>query len=403
MNFVFALVFLLSSGTTRPRWVPPEFHRLCGRWFCISYERTLSSKAKSVARMAPDVRNRVRGLLGDDLPDAEVILSSSRKQFRALLPKPKGVPNWAAAVAYPRLKLIIMGPRVLVASRRELKGLLAHEYSHLALAHAVRYHTLPSWFVEGVADLQAQRATMVGPFSFEPALPLSRLSHGFPSRTDQAQIAYDQSRDFVVFLLAMGDARDFRRLLRLVVAGMPFERAVERVYGRPIDSLRQSWRTDWRYRKIVVPLFTSGALLWILAIVLLVMGHRRRRRQLREFETMPDERDDEIEEMEDDDQAPAVAMEIPPGSFLLAAGGLALLLAALLETIWPRVRWTTLLLVAGIVVSLGLIGLWKMARNATNEETSPQEPDEDLTEGESNRLPRDPPGQAVEENQDDEP
>ena len=370
------LISLLLCSPPRPIWVPPDLSRTCAPHFCISYPRKLAPLARTVLRLAPDVRDRMRALLGDDLPDAEVILSSSRKHFRSLLPNAKRVPRWAAAVAYPRLGLIVMGPRLLVASRSEITGLLAHEYSHLALAHATKFHALPTWFVEGVADLQARRTSLSGPFSFEPSLPLSQLHHRFPSRDDRAGFAYDQSRDFVAFLLAMGSSRDFRKLVRLVARGVPFERAVQRVYGRPLKSLRESWRSNWRYRKVIVPLFTSGALLWILAAFLLVAGHRRRRRQLREFETMPDERDDAIEELERDEEeerGPAVHMEIPPGTFLLAAGGLALLLAALLETVWPRVRWTTLLLVAGIVVSLGLIGMWKMSRDAAQQDTEPTE------------------------------
>ncbi len=314
-------------------------------------------------------------LLGKDLPHAQVVLSATTSQFRAMLPAGSRVPKWAAAVAYPRRRLIIMGPLSAVASNEQVLRLLTHEYSHLALAHATAFHPVPTWFSEGLADLQAGRGLDQGPFSFGRALPLSRLGHGFPGRADRAGDAYGQSRDFVAFLISSRSEKDFRRLIELVRQGVAFDTAIERVYGKPLDTLRRSWRSNWRYRKVIVPLFTSGALMWVLAIFLLVLGHRRRRRQLRNFETMPDERDEEIETMETEaeDQGPAVHMEIPPGSFLLAAGGLALLLAALLETVWPRVRWTTLLFVAGIVVSLGLIGLWKMSRNN-------QEPEEETAQ-----------------------
>lgn len=58
-------------------------------------------------------------------------------------------------MAYPRRNLIILGPAPPGGQPLAREVLFAHEYSHVALSHAVGHRHLPVWFVEGFADLQA--------------------------------------------------------------------------------------------------------------------------------------------------------------------------------------------------------------------------------------------------------
>ena len=77
--------------------------------------------------------------------------------------------------------------------------------------------------------------------------------------------------------------------------------------------------------------------------------------------------------------------QAPPAVVILAALGLAVLLAALVETVLPRVTWTTLVLTTAIPLSLVFILLWRTGRLSPPEESrreaNEEPPDRDEAAG----------------------
>ncbi|MCD6499773.1 MAG: hypothetical protein J7M25_15885 [Deltaproteobacteria bacterium] len=352
----------------------PGFQERCTRWFCFRYPEELSSAAEVLARNSHWVVATVSFLLGEARPKTTIVaLSRTRVEFLALMPAGVRLPRWAAAVALPRLAYIAFAPIGVGRTKQSLVRLFIHEYSHVVLRVATNHHRLPAWFVEGLAELQAQRVRMPSAYATEPELPLDLLARRFPRRSDRASAAYSQSRDFVAYLYAVGTPQDFRRMIHLVGRGKTLRQAVHVVYGTDIKILERSWRASWRYRNVVLPLFTSGALLWILASILLLAGYRKRRRLLAmadmtdttEEQDVEEERDenlldeDQETEEEEEEEPRGPQWDIPPVVVLLIGLGLTLMAAAVVRPIWPRVRWSTLTLGAGILTALFLLWFWR--------------------------------------------
>jgi len=353
----------------------PGYKERCTQWFCFRYPNELAHGANVLARNSHWVVLTVSFLLGPTRPKTTIVaLSRTRAEFLALMPAGIRPPRWAAAIALPRLAYIVFAPVGIAWTKQSLVRLFIHEYSHVVLRVATNHHPLPTWFVEGLAELQAQRVRLPSAYATEPELPLDLLARRFPGRSDRASAAYSQSRDFVAYLYAVGSPQDFRRMIRLVGTGKTLRQAVRIVYGKDIKTLAQSWRASWRYRNIVVPMFTSGAVLWILASLLLLAGYRKRRQRLQAMTDMADEHDEEStkEDLEtdletdllddadqDEETPPGPLWDVPPVVLLLIGLGLTLMAAAVVRPIWPRVRWSTLTLGAGILTALFILWLWR--------------------------------------------
>jgi hypothetical protein len=358
---------------------PPGFDSFCTEHMCFRFSPELSGEAASLAEAAPRIVAAISNLLGGSLPPKTVVaLTRTKKELASLMPASSRPPKWAAAVAFPRLAYIVMGPAGLSQSNTSRAILLAHEYSHVALRHATSFRRLPTWFVEGFADLQAKRAGPFSPDATQAPVPLSELERGFPAEGRRASRAYSQSRDFVVFLYNSGTPQDFRDLISLLERGVELESAVERIYGKDLSALESRWRRSFRFRRLLVPLITSGLLLWMLAVVLLVLGYlRQRKRRRKRMERQPDGRlpgdhplepgpdhlpggeGKQPEETEPEEQPDAAPSTRFPVVWFLAGLGLTLILTALLRTILPDVRMATLAALTGIGVLLVLILVYR--------------------------------------------
>ena len=350
--------------------------------FIFRFPPELRSRASALAAESEKIRATIADLLGPESAVITVVaLAQTRLHYRRLLPAGARPPGWAAALAFPRLSYILMGPAGPAATNAHLAQLLAHEYSHVALGHATAFRPIPAWFVEGFADLQASRADPLSSHHVATEIPLEKLRRRFPRQDHHASAAYAQSRDFVAYLYASGSPETFRRFIEMLKKGTRFEVALQQVYGVRLKDLKRKWRKSWRFRKVWVPLVTSGAILWILAAVLMVLGYIRRRRARRAFVAGEPEVVFEAEDLKDP-QAPwarkpleAEQPAIPPQRYgrgwsfimVLVGAGLTLLTTALLRTLWPDADPWTLGALTGIGVALLFIVLWWTSKRSSEE------------------------------------
>jgi hypothetical protein len=218
----------------------------------------------------------------------EVFLLRHVGDVRRLALAGGGVPRWAVGIAETGRGRILLANVDENGARQDLAAVLAHEYSHLALAHATSGRDLPLWFVEGYARMLAHewslsRTGALASLAFGgQAIRLSDLADRFPSAPGQVAVAYAESADFVNYLLAEHGRQRFRDLLRGLREGLPFERAVLSAYERGIRTLEADWYRRLRLRYFWVPLLSSGSLLWLAGASLLVLGYRRQRRRAAE-------------------------------------------------------------------------------------------------------------------------
>lgn len=338
----------------------------------------------------------MEALLGPSaIKEAVVALPADRRQYTRLLLPGSKPPEWAAALAYPRWSYIVMGPYGPAERISYMESLLAHEYAHVALGHATRFRSLPSWFVEGFADLAAFRIGLFTHDQMVPEIPLDLLKGRFPADRTRAGAAYQQSRDFVAYLYHSRSPEEFHGFLKLLQQGTPFEQALERIYGKDLETLSKRWRRSWRFRNFWIPLITSGAFLWFLASLLLVMGYVRQRRRRRMMEAEPEviweapelrtaQKGSPIEEerwIENESWADEAHAQKNAGParrwsmvILLAGAGLTFFLVALLRTIWPFVSLFLLITLSALaVLSLLLILFWKGERAPEDDRDSEKE------------------------------
>ncbi len=253
-------------------WVFPESH---------------ASKVTELRAVHRDAWTRVTEDLGVDIdPQLTIRVARNPREMQFLAPSGYAPPAYATGVAYPNRGLILL---TLSAPETweppELDLVLTHEISHVALYRAVQGRPLPLWFTEGLAVYQSNafrmhrmRALLRGALLHE-VLPLSHLSHGFPERPYDINIAYAQSADIVGFLRRdSADVTRFGTLIRTLRRGVDFDEALSASYGWTLDGLERAWRDSLRKRYRIAPLLFGASTIWSLMAVLLVFAWRRRRK-----------------------------------------------------------------------------------------------------------------------------
>lgn len=256
-----------------------------------AYDPSSESLAKELSALAPGAWRSITAELGVTVPaDLTIRIARGPKDMIALAPKGAPPPSYAVGVAYPSLGLIILS--VVEPSRwlpPDLKSVLTHELSHVALHRAVKGHPLPLWFVEGLAVYQAREQNLSRIQTLWEAsvagglLPLSTLSRSFPTAPHQVNLAYAQSADLVQHMLREPDDREnLANVVERVAGGAPFDRAVLAAYRLDLPYLEREWRQSLRERFQLTPLLLTGSALWVGIAILFVFAVVRRRREKRE-------------------------------------------------------------------------------------------------------------------------
>lgn len=248
-------------------------------------ERATEEAAELQKEAAKLVRN-IEQDLGKSLKGPiEVRVGTNVEQLRSLAPFGAEPPEWAQGAAYPSRGVILLS-LTSRARRTNLKELLAHELSHVALHQATGGAPVPRWFTEGIAIYQsgenslARMQALWGATVGNRLVPLRQLSGQLPGSHREVTEAYAQSADFVRYLRS-GDreSRQFRRLIALLEQNRTFHEAVEEAYGMPLASLEAGWRAELAKRYRTYPKVFSAATVFAIASLLLVLAYFRRRKQ----------------------------------------------------------------------------------------------------------------------------
>jgi hypothetical protein len=186
-------------------------------------------------------------------------------------------PSWAAAVALPESRTI-----VLRADGEALPRILRHELAHLTLHQAVRGR-VPLWFDEGYAGWAAGEWDRLGLLELNlsvarGALPtLTRLDASLRGATTTADAAYALATSAVTELARRNPSGTLEPLMARLAAGDDFEAAVLATTGLTLDRFEEEWQRSVRRRySLVTWLLASGG--WLLiAVGVLVLVHFRRR------------------------------------------------------------------------------------------------------------------------------
>ena len=107
--------------------------------FVIRYTVGDERIAAELEREFLPIRKRIIADIGVDFPGrTEIRLCPTIEAFREAQPGGTWIPLWAAGVAYPAENVIVLrSPRAIKGGRIDVVDVLAHEFSHIALGHAL--------------------------------------------------------------------------------------------------------------------------------------------------------------------------------------------------------------------------------------------------------------------------
>jgi len=144
--------------------------------------------------------------------------------------------------AYWKGAVMVVSPSATPSGGLAHYGLLVHELTHLVLDYSTRGN-YPRWFSEALAQYNEYLAS--GYALPQPAsadlYEFGEFSERFGSLDDTA-VAYSQAFLLVSHMAEQYGWDSMIRLVHLLGTGVRFEKGVEQVYGKSIESLDDAWR-----------------------------------------------------------------------------------------------------------------------------------------------------------------
>jgi len=224
-----------------------------------------------------DAASRLQKLLRDSLTyKPDIYLVGDLERFHALIGG--GFPDWGAAAAIPHKKRIVIKSPDNFNLGRSLEELLAHEYSHLALAHRTGLGRAPRWFDEGLAmmtsrewnwsdNLAMSKAAVFGQF-----IPLDDINKVNRFNAGKAHVAYSQSYLAVDYLFDLYGQEAVNVFLDRVASGQSLDAAMMASIGSNYADFEEEFGLYLRKRFNIITLFLDTMWLWLGLAIIVIIG-----------------------------------------------------------------------------------------------------------------------------------
>jgi hypothetical protein len=222
----------------------------------------------------------------------EIYLVGEIGQFNRLVGG--SFPDWGAAAAIPYKRLIALKSPDRFPINRSLRELMAHEYSHLALAHRTGMYPPPRWFDEGLAmyvsmewgwsnNLAMSKAAV-----FRQFISLGEIEKVNRFNQSRAEIAYAQSYLAVKYLIDRYKADVVNRFLDEIARGHSVDSALTVSIGGTQAEFDAEFQAYLAQRYNVNSLFMDTFWFWVFLAFVLVLGgiikYRQRRKYYKRWE-----------------------------------------------------------------------------------------------------------------------
>ncbi len=277
----------VAAGALRMPPTPPGFNTYDVGWLTFVYHPSSRERVQPLIAVADRVRAELSARLGfPTLSGVRVEIARTPGEMATFAPSGAPYPEYAAGVAYPDLRLVLLSQLpVHAAAEQDLGEVFRHELAHVALGDALNGQPVPRWFNEGFAVFASGETSFARMKTLSMAtvggslIPLHDIERSFPGDETQALVAYAEAVDVVRFLVRREDAHRFRALVAELRGGKGFERAVLDAYGVDLGTLELEWRDDVSRRYTFWPILLSGTFFWVIALAVFVWGWRRRKRR----------------------------------------------------------------------------------------------------------------------------
>jgi len=282
-----SIFFLLSLILALPALLPAaSWLELRSPHFILRYQAPEQKMAAFLLKKAEETREAIEQAIGSIPPSPCLIyLAPTWEAFQRAQPA-GGPPSWSVGMAYPALNLIILrSPRGMRGGTMDIEEVLQHEYTHLALATALKGHEAPQWLDEGFAMLQSRGWNLSWTYALsrgvltKKLIPLEELVDGFPVDQYQAELAYAQSFSFVSYIKTELGPQALPRLIKGLSYGLDAETALRQATGLGLRDLERRWKEELKRRYSWIPILTSVFSLWFLASLLFLLSYWLKRRR----------------------------------------------------------------------------------------------------------------------------
>lgn len=215
-----------------------------GRNFKISYDgRALGEVGDQVLEVLESAYNEV----GNDLnfyPDTVVsVMLYTDRDFAEITRSP----DWAGGLYDGKIRIPLGGVSRMTP---ELKAVLYHEYSHVAV-HFLTRGRCPVWLNEGLAEIAERRhhdpplAALAAAIQDEKPIAFASLEASFAGLSrEEAKLAYEQSYSLTAYIVEQYHWYKMAELLAALGDGRSMEESVRAVlgeYGVDFASLQAGW------------------------------------------------------------------------------------------------------------------------------------------------------------------
>ena len=214
----------------------------------VLYTDNGRSAAERTAALSPRLFQELAaatGLAVDFRPT--VILAANGRDFQRM-----GGARAFVAFALPDRQQVMMDLSRFEHRPASLGPVLKHEYAHLLLHRFIPAERLPRWMDEGIAQhvsdgiseyLPGQRPTVLGEaLATERVMPLAALTARFPEDDFSLQLAYEQSRSIIDYMVRRFGDGVLADLLHHLADGWSTDEGVRAVSGISLQRLEADWR-----------------------------------------------------------------------------------------------------------------------------------------------------------------
>ena len=172
--------------------------------------------------------------------------------------------------------------------------------THIFVYRLTKGRKIPRWFNEGLAihisgELLLERIKLLvkaASGSGSSLLSLKEIEVYFPESDYKANLAYAEAADFVSYLYRVGGKYRIRGLLLRIAKGESFERAIMKVFGKPLPILEREWIEKLWLRYSYFPIITSSTTLWGIIVLFFIWAYiKRLKEKKKRMEEMEDEED----------------------------------------------------------------------------------------------------------------
>jgi len=283
-------IFLMLP-TARVPAATEKWHALETEAVRVFYEDGSRSAAERIAALSPRLFLELQASTGLKVAFRPIVIPVVRREDFYRLGGDRAV----VAFALPERQQVVMDLSRFKRRPAMLRPVLKHEYAHLLLHHHIPSERMPRWLDEGIAQhlsdglseyLPGHRQMLLGEaLAADRVMPLAALAERFPGDDAGRQLAYEQSRSIVGYMVKRCGDGAVAEVLAHLAAGFSVGESVRAVSGTSLQHLE----TDWRQQQ-ASPLAWIGrmaghayGILFFLAALATLLGFLRLQRRRRAY------------------------------------------------------------------------------------------------------------------------